>query len=84
MPTDPYAVLQALLRAEAARSRRAADVPSEPAPAPAAASSPAIPPAVPPAVLPAVPERARRAAPGSLPPGSAPAGPRPRREPPVR
>lgn len=80
MPTDPYAVLQALLRAEAARSRRAADVPSEPAPAPAAASSPA----VPPAVLPAVPERARRAAPGSLPPGSAPAGPRPRREPPVR
>ncbi|MEU3397964.1 hypothetical protein [Streptomyces filamentosus] len=80
MPTDPYAVLQALLRAEAARSRRAADVPSEPAPAPAAAPSPA----VPPAVLSAVPERARRTAPGSVPPGSAPAGPRPRREPPVR
>ncbi|KAA6211151.1 hypothetical protein [Streptomyces filamentosus] len=76
MPTDPYAVLQALLRAEAARSRRAADVPSEPARAPAAAPSPAVPSAV--------PERTRRAAPGSVPPGSAPAGPRPRREPPVR
>ncbi|NML51446.1 hypothetical protein HHL19_15340 [Streptomyces sp. R302] len=36
MPTDPYAVLQALLRAEAARSRRtpAAEHRSEPAPAP--------------------------------------------------
>ncbi|MGW4779455.1 hypothetical protein ACWEPA_22670 [Streptomyces filamentosus] len=77
MPTDPYAVLQALLRAEAARSRRAADVPSEPAPAPAAAPSPAV-------VPPAAPERTRRAVPGSVPPGSAPAGPRPRREPPVR
>ncbi|MFF2774593.1 hypothetical protein ACFVU3_06765 [Streptomyces sp. NPDC058052] len=41
MPSDPYAVLQALLRAEAARGRRAADHPSEPAPAPAAEPAPA-------------------------------------------
>ncbi|MFF9341235.1 MULTISPECIES: hypothetical protein [unclassified Streptomyces] len=41
MPTDPYAVLQALLRAEAARSRRAAEHPSAPAPEPAAAPAPA-------------------------------------------
>ncbi|MFC9732379.1 hypothetical protein [Streptomyces roseolus] len=34
MPTDPYAVLQALLRAEAARGHRSADHQPEPAPAP--------------------------------------------------
>ncbi|MFF9143533.1 hypothetical protein ACWGBV_34600 [Streptomyces sp. NPDC055051] len=37
MKSDPYAVLQALLRAEAARGRRAAEHPSEPAPVPPAA-----------------------------------------------
>ncbi|MFI8419088.1 hypothetical protein [Streptomyces sp. NPDC085479] len=36
MTSDPYAVLQALLRAEAARGRRAAEHPAEPAPAQAA------------------------------------------------
>ncbi|MEU2508645.1 hypothetical protein ABZ621_28560 [Streptomyces sp. NPDC007863] len=36
MPTDPYAVLQALLRAEAARDRRAAEHRPEPAPEPTA------------------------------------------------
>ncbi|MFE0336854.1 hypothetical protein [Streptomyces sp. NPDC058955] len=42
MPSsDPYAVLQALLRAEAARGRRAAEPPSEPAPAPAPEPAPA-------------------------------------------
>ncbi|GAA3082689.1 hypothetical protein GCM10017562_60270 [Streptomyces roseofulvus] len=42
MPSsDPYAVLQALLRAEAARGRRAAEHPSEPAPAPAPEPAPA-------------------------------------------
>ncbi|MFE5793846.1 hypothetical protein ACFQ8C_14895 [Streptomyces sp. NPDC056503] len=41
MPTDPYAVLQALLRAEAARDRRAAEHRPEPSPAPAAEPAPA-------------------------------------------
>ncbi|MFJ5709259.1 MULTISPECIES: hypothetical protein [unclassified Streptomyces] len=43
MPSsDPYAVLQALLRAEAARGRRAAaEHPSEKAPAPAPEPAPA-------------------------------------------
>ncbi|MER8039175.1 hypothetical protein ACWEP8_22650 [Streptomyces hydrogenans] len=41
MPTDPYAVLQALLRAEAARARRTAEPPSAPAPEPAAEPAPA-------------------------------------------
>ncbi|WP_411110939.1 hypothetical protein [Streptomyces sp. c-19] len=42
MPADPFAVLQALLRAEASRARRtdrapepAAEIPDHPAPAPA-------------------------------------------------
>ncbi|MFD4389741.1 hypothetical protein [Streptomyces sp. NPDC058495] len=54
MPTDPYAVLQALLRAEAARGRRAAERSSEPAREPVVET------------------------------GTETAGPRPRREPPVR
>ncbi|MFF0558360.1 hypothetical protein [Streptomyces sp. NPDC004266] len=33
MPVDPYAVLQALLRAEASRARRTAPEPGSPAPA---------------------------------------------------
>ncbi|MEU0399521.1 hypothetical protein ABZ318_04600 [Streptomyces sp. NPDC006197] len=32
MPVDPYAVLQALLRAEASRARRTAPEPGSPAP----------------------------------------------------
>ncbi|MER5736333.1 MULTISPECIES: hypothetical protein [unclassified Streptomyces] len=41
MPTDPYAVLQALLRAEASRARRTAEPPSAPAPEPTAEPTPA-------------------------------------------
>ncbi|MFD8210441.1 hypothetical protein ACFV2S_29045 [Streptomyces sp. NPDC059695] len=41
MPVDPYAVLQALLRAEASRARRAERTAHEtPAPAPATAPEP--------------------------------------------
>ncbi|GGR24681.1 hypothetical protein [Streptomyces roseolus] len=43
MPTDPYAVLQALLRAEAARGHRSADPRPEPAPAPAPEPAPEAP-----------------------------------------
>ncbi|MFE0643997.1 hypothetical protein ACFW2Y_20635 [Streptomyces sp. NPDC058877] len=42
MPVDPYAVLQALVRAEASRARRAERTAPEPGtPAPAPASEPA-------------------------------------------
>ncbi|MEV8589181.1 hypothetical protein [Streptomyces sp. NPDC051180] len=44
MPVDPYAVLQALLRAEASRAQRADRSAAEPAaPAPAPAPEPAAP-----------------------------------------
>ncbi|MFB7511715.1 hypothetical protein [Streptomyces sp. NPDC056144] len=43
MPVDPYAVLQALLRAEAARARRVAETEKEPQKTAAPTAEPPVP-----------------------------------------